>query len=82
MEDTILTGLYDDLEGVESMLERIEAAWSEQMPGEPCPTIEYELLADRDWEREWMDDFTPCAWASGYGSCPVGTNRPRPRPLT
>ncbi|MGP9766294.1 50S ribosomal protein L11 methyltransferase [Halomonas sp. AOP13-D3-9] len=58
-EDTILTGLYDDLEGVESMLERIEAAWSEQMPGEPCPTIEYELLADRDWEREWMDDFTP-----------------------
>lgn len=58
-EETILTGLYDDLEGVESMLERIEAAWSEQMPGEPCPTIEYELLADRDWEREWMDDFTP-----------------------
>ncbi|QNU61618.1 50S ribosomal protein L11 methyltransferase [Vreelandella titanicae] len=58
-EDTILTGLYDDLEGVESMLERIEAAWSEQIPGEPCPTIEYELLADRDWEREWMDDFTP-----------------------
>lgn len=58
-EDTILTGLYDDLEGVESMLERIEAAWSEQMPGEPCPAIEYELLADRDWEREWMEDFTP-----------------------
>ncbi|EHA17175.1 50S ribosomal protein L11 methyltransferase [Halomonas sp. HAL1] len=58
-EDTILTGLYDDLEGVESMLERIEAAWSEQMPEEPCPTIVYELLADRDWEREWMDDFTP-----------------------
>lgn len=58
-EDTILTGLYDDLEGIEGMLGRIEAAWSEQQPGEPCPTIEYELLADRDWEREWMDDFTP-----------------------
>lgn len=58
-EDTILTGLYDDLEGITSMLERIEAAWSEQMPGDPCPAIEYELLADRDWEREWMDDFTP-----------------------
>ncbi|MEA2117362.1 50S ribosomal protein L11 methyltransferase [Halovibrio sp. HP20-50] len=58
-EDTILTGLYDDLEGVESMLARIEAAWAEQQPGEPCPTIEYELLADRDWEREWMEDFKP-----------------------
>ncbi|HBS18042.1 MAG TPA: 50S ribosomal protein L11 methyltransferase, partial [Halomonas sp.] len=40
-------------------LSRIEATWAEQVPGEPCPTIEYELLADRDWEREWMDDFTP-----------------------
>lgn len=58
-QDTILTGLYDDLGGIEAMLERIQAAWSEQVPGEPCPTIEYELLADRDWEREWMDDFTP-----------------------
>ncbi len=46
-QDTVLTGLYDDLEGVESMLARIEAAWAEQMPDEPCPTIEYELLADR-----------------------------------
>ncbi|WP_394424727.1 50S ribosomal protein L11 methyltransferase [Vreelandella stevensii] len=58
-QDTVLTGLYDDLDGISEMLERIEAAWAEHMPGEPCPTIEYELLADRDWEREWMDDFTP-----------------------
>lgn len=58
-QDTILTGLYDDLEGVESMLARIESAWAQQMPDESCPTIEYELLADRDWEREWMDDFKP-----------------------
>lgn len=58
-QDTVLTGLYDDLEGVEAMLERIHAAWAEQVPGEPCPEVEYELLADRDWEREWMDGFEP-----------------------
>lgn len=58
-QDTILTGLYDDLEGIDEMLGRIEAAWAEQLPSDPCPMIEYELLADRDWEREWMDDFTP-----------------------
>ncbi|AVI63341.1 50S ribosomal protein L11 methyltransferase [Halomonas sp. GFAJ-1] len=58
-QDTILTGLYDDLEGIHEMLGRIEAAWAEQLPSDPCPMIEYELLADRDWEREWMDDFTP-----------------------
>ncbi len=58
-QDTILTGLYDNLEGVDAMLERLQLAWSAQLPDEPCPVIEYELLADRDWEREWMDDFTP-----------------------
>ncbi|MCA1772721.1 MAG: 50S ribosomal protein L11 methyltransferase [Halomonas sp.] len=58
-QDTVVTGLYDDLEGIDAMLSRIEAAWSEQVPDEPCPSIDYELLADRDWEREWMEDFTP-----------------------
>ncbi|OAZ96328.1 50S ribosomal protein L11 methyltransferase [Halomonas sp. G11] len=58
-QDTVVTGLYDDLEGIDAMLARIEAAWSEQVTDEPCPSIDYELLADRDWEREWMKDFTP-----------------------
>ncbi|MDT8896131.1 50S ribosomal protein L11 methyltransferase [Halomonas sp. I1] len=58
-DETVLTGLYDDLEGLSAMLERLAAAWAEAMPGEPCPEIEHELLADRDWEREWMADFEP-----------------------
>ncbi|QEM81476.1 50S ribosomal protein L11 methyltransferase [Halomonas binhaiensis] len=58
-DQTILTGLYDDLEGIHAMLERLAAAWAEHVSDEPCPQIEYELLDDRDWEREWMDDFKP-----------------------
>lgn len=58
-DETVLTGLYDDLEGLAAMLERLAAAWAQAMPGESCPEIEHELLADRDWEREWMDDFKP-----------------------
>lgn len=58
-EETVLTGLYDDLEGLPDMLERLAAAWAESEPGESCPIIEHELLDDRDWEREWMQDFTP-----------------------
>ncbi|MCA1768756.1 MAG: 50S ribosomal protein L11 methyltransferase [Halomonas sp.] len=57
--ETVLTGLYDDLEGVDAMLERVRQAWAAELPGEPCPEIEVELVADRDWEREWMDDFQP-----------------------
>ncbi|WP_404413341.1 50S ribosomal protein L11 methyltransferase [Vreelandella aquamarina] len=58
-QDTVLTGLYDDLEDIEAMLERLQAAWAAHYPEDPCPTIDYELLADRDWEREWMEDFKP-----------------------
>lgn len=58
-DETTLTGLYDDLEGLAGMLERLAAAWAEALPGEPCPEVEHELVADRDWEREWMDDFQP-----------------------
>ncbi|PMR76920.1 50S ribosomal protein L11 methyltransferase [Billgrantia endophytica] len=57
--ETVLTGLYDDLEGLAPMLERLATAWAQSVPDEPCPEIEHELLADRDWEREWMDDFQP-----------------------
>jgi ribosomal protein L11 methyltransferase len=58
-DETVLTGLYDDLEGIEAMLDRVRQAWAAECPDEPCPEVEVELLADRDWEREWMDDFTP-----------------------
>lgn len=58
-DETVLTGLYDDLEGIEAMLMRVRQAWAIELADEPCPEIEYELLADRDWEREWMDGFTP-----------------------
>lgn len=58
-DETVLTGLYDDLEGTEAMLDRVRQAWAAELPEESCPEVEVELLADRDWEREWMDDFHP-----------------------
>ncbi|MGC3871909.1 50S ribosomal protein L11 methyltransferase [Halomonas sp. GXIMD04776] len=58
-QETILTGLYDDLDNIDAMLERVHQAWTLAIDDDPCPTIEYELLDDRDWQREWMDGFTP-----------------------
>ncbi|MEQ6917162.1 50S ribosomal protein L11 methyltransferase [Halomonas aquatica] len=77
-EETVLTGLYDDLEGIESMLGRLAAAWAEEMPGEPFPEIEVELLADRDWEREWMADFHPLRMGERLWIVPSWHEPPEP----
>lgn len=76
--DTVLTGLYDDLEGIEDMLERVRQAWAAQTPEEPCPEIEFELLADRDWEREWMDGFQPLRMGSRLWIVPSWHEAPDP----
>lgn len=77
-EETILTGLYDDLEGLPDMLERLAAAWAEVEPGDSCPTIDHELLDDRDWEREWMQDFTPLQMGERLWIVPSWHKPPNP----
>ncbi|MFM9269204.1 50S ribosomal protein L11 methyltransferase [Halomonas elongata] len=77
--ETVLTGLYDDLEGLPAMLERLAAAWAEAMPGEPLPEIEHELLADRDWEREWMSDFEPLRMGQRLWIVPSWHEAPDPQ---
>ncbi|MBB3332224.1 ribosomal protein L11 methyltransferase [Halomonas campaniensis] len=76
--ETVLTGLYDDLEGVDAMLERVRQAWAVETPEEPCPEIEVELLADRDWEREWMDDFQPLQMGERLWIVPSWHEPPEP----
>ncbi|WP_355662056.1 50S ribosomal protein L11 methyltransferase [Halomonas salifodinae] len=76
--ETVLTGLYDDLEGIDAMLERVRQAWSLEVPDEPCPEVEFELLADRDWEREWMDGFTPLKMGQRLWIVPSWHEAPEP----
>ncbi|MGJ8524654.1 Ribosomal protein L11 methyltransferase [Halomonadaceae bacterium LMG 33818] len=76
--ETILTGLYDDLEGIESMLERVRAEWASVETETPCPEIEYEILQDRDWSREWMDGFEPLKMGQKLWIVPSWTDAPEP----
>ncbi|HSH57950.1 MAG TPA: 50S ribosomal protein L11 methyltransferase [Halomonas sp.] len=76
--ETVLTGLYDDLEGVDTMLERVHQAWAAEQPEEPCPDIEVELLADRDWEREWMEEFVPLQMGERLWIVPSWHTPPEP----
>lgn len=76
--ETILTGLYDDLEEIDAMLARVRQAWASEFPDDPCPEIEYELLADRDWEREWMDGFSPLRMGQRLWIVPSWHEAPEP----
>lgn len=76
--ETVLTGLYDGLEDIEPMLERVRQAWAVEMADEPCPEIEFELLADRDWEREWMDGFAPLKMGERLWIVPSWHDAPDP----
>ncbi|MGJ8516865.1 50S ribosomal protein L11 methyltransferase [Carnimonas bestiolae] len=76
--ETVLTGLYDDLEGVDAMLERVRAGWSAVEPETPCPEIDYEVLQDKDWSREWMDGFEPLKMGQKLWIVPSWTDAPEP----
>lgn len=76
---TVLTGLYDDLEGVEEMIARVREQWAATLGGDdPCPVIEYEILADRDWSREWMDGFEPLRMGERLWIVPSWFDPPAP----
>lgn len=75
---TVLTGLYDDLTDVDAMLERVHQAWAMEFPDAPCPEIDYELLDDRDWEREWMDGFAPLQMGTRLWVVPSWHKAPDP----
>ncbi|MCX2523554.1 50S ribosomal protein L11 methyltransferase [Larsenimonas rhizosphaerae] len=75
---TVLTGLYDDIGGADAMLARVAAAWATQQPGEPCPVINYDVLDDQDWSRTWMEDFKPLCMGQRLWVVPSWHEAPDP----
>lgn len=43
---------------------------AEQAYGQSLPHYEVELLQDKEWEREWMDDFHPMQFGQRLWICP------------
>ena len=46
-------------------------AMAEQAYGQPLPSYEVELLQDKEWEREWMEDFHPMQFGERLWICPT-----------
>ncbi|NIB39132.1 50S ribosomal protein L11 methyltransferase [Pseudomaricurvus alkylphenolicus] len=72
-DKTLLTGLFDaDIE-TESKTAQIAASYRK-----PMPQHRWELLEDKDWEREWMKNYQPIHCGGELWICPSWLPAPDP----
>ena len=64
-DSLLLLALFDSEVDTQEAL-----ATAEQCYGQPLPDYEVELLQDKEWEREWMDDFHPMQFGERLWICP------------
>lgn len=72
--NTIVMGLYDasqDMDKVVSYLQSIH-------PDKASMSYKLEQLEDKDWEREWMDNFHPMQFGKRLWVCPSWREVPDP----
>ena len=66
--------LFDANTDTEAML----ALWQQQSESQHTQGEKFELLEDKDWEREWMDRFEPMQFGERLWICPSWKPIPEP----
>jgi len=68
-----VTALFDAATDRAALRAALEAAL-----GAPLPAHRFEVLADRDWEREWLKDFKPMRFGRRLWVVPTAYTAPEP----
>ena len=68
-----ITGLFPADVDTQQTLSLIEQQYSQ-----PLPTYSWEILEDKDWEREWMTNFHPMRFGQRLWICPSWKEPPSP----
>lgn len=68
-QQTRVTGLFDASRDVKQLRLALAEGFHKRTQ-QPITRMDVETLADRDWEREWMDDFKPICFGSRLWICP------------
>jgi ribosomal protein L11 methyltransferase len=71
---TRIIGLFDASANIEHIVEQIRAS----LAPEHLPDWRVSPLEDKDWEREWMDNFKPMSFGEHLWIVPSWTKPPRP----
>lgn len=76
--NTTITGLFSAEHDLEATLKSIKDGYSELFPDTPTLPIKAEILEDKDWEREWMENFHPIQFGKRLWVCPSWREVPDP----
>lgn len=75
---TRITGLFDAEQNTEAMLQALQLGWASVFPDQAFPSPRIEILEDKDWEREWMENFHPIQVGNRLWICPSWKDAPNP----
>lgn len=68
-----LTALFQADADSQCIIDHLSAALSAEMP-----SYRFEILEDQDWERSWLNDFTPLRFGKNLWICPSWCQPPEP----
>lgn len=77
-QQTRITGLFDAEQDSKAMVEALQNGWAEVFPDQAFPAARIEILEDKDWEREWMENFHPIQVGERLWICPSWKEAPNP----
>ncbi len=76
--DTQVIGLFDASEDIGTLLEQLKHLIKAGGHSARINEIVVDQLEDKDWEREWMDNFHPMKFGERVWICPSWTQVPDP----
>ena len=74
---TNVTGLFGSERDIEELCAAVKDAWHQQTQ-QSLPDIDVTLVEDKDWEREWMEDFKPLRFGERLWIVPSWHDAPDP----
>lgn len=75
---TTITGLFSAELELNQTLLYIKQGHAQLFPNVPEPVIKAEILEDKDWEREWMENYHPMQFGNRLWVCPSWRDVPDP----
>lgn len=76
--NTTITGLFSAEHNLEETLEQIKQGHDNLFPDQHLPQVKAEILEDKDWEREWMENYHPMQFGKRLWVCPSWREAPEP----